>query len=78
MQGHEIITVEGIGTIEEPHPVQQAFIEEGAVQCGYCTPGLIISAKALLDRNPYPTDAEIRAELAGNRSDIGTSARRST
>jgi len=66
VQGHEITTVEGLGTSADPHPLQMAFIEEQAVQCGFCTPGMVIAAKALLDRNPHPTDGEIRAELAAN------------
>lgn len=66
LQGREITTVEGLGTRANPHPLQIAFIEEQAVQCGFCTPGMLIAAKALLDRNPHPTDGEIRAELAKN------------
>ena len=66
VQGREITTLEGLGTIDDLHPLQKAFVEEQAVQCGFCTSGMIISAKALLDRNPHPTDAEIRAEMAGN------------
>jgi CO/xanthine dehydrogenase Mo-binding subunit/aerobic-type carbon monoxide dehydrogenase small subunit (CoxS/CutS family) len=66
VQGREITTPEGLGTADGLHPLQQAFIQEQAVQCGFCTPGMIIAAKALLDRNPRPTDAEIRAEMAGN------------
>jgi nicotinate dehydrogenase subunit A len=62
----EITTIEGLGTVERPHPLQAAFIEEQAVQCGYCIPGVIMLAKALLDRNPQPTEAEIRLGLAGN------------
>jgi len=66
VQGHEITTVEGLGTSADPHPLQMAFIEERAVQCGFCTPGMVIAAKALLDRNPHPTDGEIRAEMSAN------------
>jgi len=66
VQGRPITTLEGLGTADDLHPLQQAFVEEQAVQCGYCTPGMIIAAKALLDRNPHPTDGEIRAELSDN------------
>jgi carbon-monoxide dehydrogenase small subunit len=64
--GAEIVTNAGLGTLEDPHPLQEAFADTGAVQCGYCTPGMIISAKALLDRNPNPTEEEIREAIAGN------------
>jgi nicotinate dehydrogenase subunit A len=60
-----ITTLEGLGTPEKPHPIQQAFIEEGAAQCGYCLSGVILSAKALLDATPNPTDQEIRDALGG-------------
>lgn len=66
VNGREITTIEGIGTDENLHPIQQAFIETGAIQCGYCTPGMIISAKALLDRNPNPSEEEIRQAIKGN------------
>ncbi len=62
----KITTIEGIGTDENPHPLQQAFVESGAVQCGYCTPGMILSAKALLDKNPDPTEDEIKRAIEGN------------
>jgi aerobic-type carbon monoxide dehydrogenase small subunit (CoxS/CutS family) len=62
----EITTIEGLSTPERPHPIQKAFVDAGAVQCGYCTPGLIISTKALLDRNPEPTEDEIKEALEGN------------
>jgi nicotinate dehydrogenase subunit A len=68
----EIITLEGLGTIERPHPLQAAFMAEQAVQCGYCIPGIIMSAKALLDRNPQPSEAQVRQELAGNLCRCGT------
>jgi carbon-monoxide dehydrogenase small subunit len=58
--------VEGLTTDDELHPVQQAFIEAGAVQCGFCTPGLIVQTHDLLQRDPHPDDAEIREALAGN------------
>ena len=64
--GHEVTTVEGLGAGEELHPVQQAFVDAGAVQCGFCTPGLIMATHDLLERNPSPGDAEIREALAGN------------
>ncbi len=64
--GSEIVTVTGLGTVEQPHPLQAAFADTGAIQCGYCTPGLIIAAKALLDRNPHPTEPEIREAIEGN------------
>src|SRR5476651_2507483 len=64
--GKKVTTVEGLGTPERPHPLQQAFIDEQAGQCGYCLTGILISAKALLARNPSPTRAEIAAALDGN------------
>jgi len=64
--GGAVTTVEGVGVGGQLHPVQQAFIENAALQCGFCTPGFIISAKALLERNPHPTEAEIRLALSGN------------
>ena len=66
VEGREVTTIAGIGTIENPHPLQKAFVEEGAVQCGYCIPGMITSAKALLDETPEPTDEEIKEALDGN------------
>jgi aerobic-type carbon monoxide dehydrogenase small subunit (CoxS/CutS family) len=62
----DITTIEGLSTPEHQHPVQKAFVDAGAVQCGYCTPGMIISAKALLDNNPTPTEDEIKEALEGN------------
>ena len=64
--GKDIVTIEGIGTSEKPHPIQQAFVDAGAVQCGFCIPGMILSAKALLDRNPNPTTAAIKRAIDGN------------
>lgn len=64
--GKEITTIEGLADGEELHPVQQAFIDHGAVQCGFCIPGMIMSAKALLDKNPEPTRKEIEHGLDGN------------
>lgn len=66
VQDREITTIEGIGTRKNLHPLQKAFMEEQAVQCGYCTSGMIMAAKALLDQNPKPTDEEIKAEMSGN------------
>lgn len=66
-EGREVRTVEGLAPNEdELHPIQAAFVEAGAVQCGFCTPGLIVATHDLLERNPSPTDAEIREALAGN------------
>jgi len=62
----EITTLESLGTIERPHPLQAAFMAEQAAQCGYCIPGFIMAAKALLDRNPQPSEADVRQGLAGN------------
>ena len=64
--GKKITTVEGLGTAERPHPLQQAFLDEQAGQCGYCLSGIMITAKALIDRNPQPTRAEIAEALDGN------------
>jgi nicotinate dehydrogenase subunit B len=66
VQGREITTLEGLGTPENLHPLQKAFMEEHAVQCGFCVSGMIMSAKALLDRNPDPSDAEIKVAIANN------------
>jgi nicotinate dehydrogenase subunit A len=68
----EIITLESLGTIDRPHPLQAAFMAEQAAQCGYCIAGMIMSAKALLDRNPQPTEADVRHGLAGNLCRCGT------
>jgi carbon-monoxide dehydrogenase small subunit len=62
----KIVTAKGLGSKENPHPLQKAFVEKGAFQCGYCTPGMIVSAKALLDKNPNPNRDEIRRGLSGN------------
>ncbi|MBI4528112.1 MAG: (2Fe-2S)-binding protein [Deltaproteobacteria bacterium] len=64
-EGKEILTIEGLGTDEEPHPLQMAFAASYAAQCGWCTPGMIMSAKALLDRNPDPGEEEVRVALSG-------------
>lgn len=73
--GRRITTLEGIGTPAQLHPLQCAFIEEQAAQCGYCIPGIIVAAKALLDRNPDPADAEIRAALEDHLCRCGSHAR---
>ena len=65
-QGKDILTIEGLAKGEELHPIQQAFVEAGAIQCGFCTPGMVLAAKALLDRNPAPTEDEVREGLSGN------------
>lgn len=64
--GADIVTNAGLGTMDKPHVIQEAFADAGAIQCGFCTPGMVISTKALLDRNPDPTEAEIREALSGN------------
>jgi nicotinate dehydrogenase subunit A len=71
----EITTIEGLGTVDKPHPLQQAFIDEQAAQCGYCINGMIMAAKDLLDQNPHPTAAEVREALAGNLCRCGTHGR---
>jgi carbon-monoxide dehydrogenase small subunit len=65
-EGREVVSVEGIAGGDELHPVQEAFVEAGAVQCGFCTPGFVVATHDLLRRKPEPTDAEIREALAGN------------
>jgi nicotinate dehydrogenase subunit A len=65
MAGSEITTLEGLGTIEKPHPIQKAFIDEQAMQCGFCINGVIMTAKAFLDRNPKATDAQLRQAMSG-------------
>ena len=65
-QGKEILTIEGLAQDGQLHPMQKAFVEHGAVQCGYCTPGAILSAKALLDENPKPNESEVRKAIGGN------------
>jgi nicotinate dehydrogenase subunit A len=72
LEKSEITTIEGLGTIDKPHVLQQAFIEEQAAQCGYCTNGMIMSAKELLDRNPRPSEPDVRAALASNLCRCGT------
>jgi len=74
-QGKKITTLEGLGTKEEPHPLQQAFIDEQALQCGYCCNGVIIAAAALLNLNPDPSEDEIRHALEGHLCRCGTHSR---
>jgi len=73
--GKAITTIEGIGTVEHPHPLQRAFVEEQAAQCGYCATGIIMSAKALLDVNKSPSDAELKQALSKNLCRCGTHQR---
>ena len=70
--GKHITTVEGLASAGQLHPLQQAFLDEQAAQCGYCVSGILISAKALLDRNPHPSEGEIRAALDDNLCRCGT------
>ena len=65
-EGKEITTIEGLAEGTKLHPIQEAFVEYGAIQCGFCTPGMVLSAKALLDRNPKPNEEEIKSGIAGN------------
>lgn len=64
--GREITTLKGLGNEKNPHPLQKSFIHHGAIQCGFCTPGMIVSAKALLDKNPKPSREQIREAISGN------------
>ena len=74
-EGRAIKTIEGLGTVDKPNPLQQAFIDEQAAQCGYCIAGMVMRAQALLDRNPAPSDAEIRAWMEPNLCRCGTHIR---
>lgn len=65
-EGKEVLTIEGLASGQDLHPIQRAFIEHGAIQCGYCTPGMILSAKALLDKNPAPSEEEVKEAIGGN------------
>ena len=75
VQGQEVITLEGLGTLEHPHPIQKAFIEEQAVQCGYCINGMIMQAAAFLASNKNPSDGQIKQALAYNLCRCGTHLR---
>jgi nicotinate dehydrogenase subunit A len=75
LEGKQVTTLEGLGTIERPAPIQRAFMEEQAAQCGYCIAGMMMRAQALLQRNPKPTDAQIKAELMPNLCRCGTHMR---
>ena len=75
LEGKEITTLEGLGTIDNPGPMQRAFIEEQAAQCGYCIPGMMMRAQALLQKNPQASDAEIRTHLQPNLCRCGTHMR---
>ncbi len=66
VQGKNIITIEGLSQEGKPHPLQEAFVEKGAIQCGFCTPGMILTAKALLDENPHPSEIEVKRAISGN------------
>jgi len=75
LEGKQVTTLEGLGTIDAPAPIQRAFMEEQAAQCGYCIAGMMMRAQALLQRNPKPTDAQIRDELEPNLCRCGTHMR---
>ena len=75
LEGKQVTTLEGLGTIAEPAPIQRAFMEEQAAQCGYCIAGMIMRAQALLDRNPSPSETEIRAHMEPNLCRCGTHMR---
>lgn len=64
--GADVVTIEGLARDGKLHPIQQAFLDQGAVQCGFCTPGMILAAKCLLDQNPHPSEEEVRHAIAGN------------
>jgi carbon-monoxide dehydrogenase small subunit len=66
LEGRDVLTSEGLGGEQDPAPVQRAFLDAAAFQCGYCTPGMVLTVKALLDQNPRPTESEVREYLAGN------------
>jgi nicotinate dehydrogenase subunit A len=74
-QNHPVTTLEGLGSTKKMHKIQQAFVDEQAVQCGYCINGMIMTTKTLLDKNPKPTDAQIKEALAGNLCRCGTHIR---
>jgi carbon-monoxide dehydrogenase small subunit len=64
--GQTVVTLKGIGTPEKPHPLQESFVKKGAIQCGFCTAGMIVTAKGLLDKNPQPSKDEIQKAISGN------------
>ncbi|QAA76156.1 MAG: Xanthine dehydrogenase iron-sulfur subunit [Candidatus Bipolaricaulis sibiricus] len=66
VQGRRVLTLEGLGTLDKPHPLQKAFLEAGAVQCGFCTPGMVLVAYELLTRDPSPTPEQVRQAISGN------------
>ena len=66
VQGKRIVTIEGLSQDGEPHPLQKAFVEKGAIQCGFCTPGMILTAKVFLDGNPHPSEGEVKRAISGN------------
>lgn len=66
VEGAEVTTIEGLGDVRNPHPIQEAFVEAGAVQCGFCTPGMVLSTKALLEETPHPSEERLREALSGN------------
>ncbi len=66
VQGKKILTIEGLARDGIPHPLQKAFVEKGAIQCGFCTPGMILTAKAFLDENPHPKEEEVKKAISGN------------
>lgn len=66
VDGKHVVTIEGLGKGEILHPIQEAFVREGAIQCGFCTPGMVMAAKALLDENPEPTSEDVREAISGN------------
>ena len=70
--GHEVTTIEGISADGEPHPLQAAFVKHDAMQCGFCTPGMVMSCAALLEKNPHPTESDVRLAISGNLCRCGT------
>lgn len=64
--GHQVTSIEGLGDFKNPHPIQEAFVDAAAIQCGYCTPGMVLAAKALVTREPQPTKQQVREALAGH------------
>jgi len=66
VQGRQIVTIEGLSQGRELHPLQKAFVEKGAIQCGFCTPGMVLTGKAFLDEHSHPTEAEVRRAISGN------------